>query len=143
MAQWLFKNGPISVGKQMFLQLVKLEQLDIQIYKVVARVEGGLEISQNETQMAQWLFKNGPISVGKQIFLQLAQLKCQIDRYIRLQLEWKEVWRYLRMKLRWLSGSSRMVLSLLVSKYFFSQFSENVRQIDIYIRSFQKMVFSK
>jgi len=31
---------------------------------VVARVSGGLEISQNETQMAQWLFKNGPISVG-------------------------------------------------------------------------------
>jgi len=32
--------------------------------KVVARVEGGVEISQNETKMAQWLLKNGPISVG-------------------------------------------------------------------------------
>jgi len=31
---------------------------------VVARVSGGLEISQNETQMAQWLLQNGPISVG-------------------------------------------------------------------------------
>jgi cathepsin F len=27
-------------------------------------VSGGVEISQNETQMAQWLLKNGPISVG-------------------------------------------------------------------------------
>jgi len=32
--------------------------------KVVAKVKGGVEISQNETQMAQWLLKNGPISVG-------------------------------------------------------------------------------
>jgi len=32
--------------------------------KVAARVTGGVEISQNETEMAQWLFKNGPISVG-------------------------------------------------------------------------------
>jgi len=32
--------------------------------KVAVRVSGGVEISQNETQMAQWLFKNGPISVG-------------------------------------------------------------------------------
>jgi hypothetical protein len=32
--------------------------------RVVARVSGGLEISQNETQMAQWLLTNGPISVG-------------------------------------------------------------------------------
>jgi len=32
--------------------------------KVAARVTGGVEISQNETQMAQWLLKNGPISVG-------------------------------------------------------------------------------
>jgi len=32
--------------------------------KVAARVSGGLEISQNETQMAQWLVQNGPISVG-------------------------------------------------------------------------------
>merc|ERR1712013_53312 len=32
--------------------------------KVAVRVTGGVEISQNETQMAQWLFKNGPISVG-------------------------------------------------------------------------------
>jgi len=32
--------------------------------KVAARVSGGLEIGQNETQMAQWLLKNGPISVG-------------------------------------------------------------------------------
>jgi len=32
--------------------------------KVAARVTGGLEISQNETQMAQWLLQNGPISVG-------------------------------------------------------------------------------
>jgi cathepsin F len=31
---------------------------------VVARVSGGVEISQNETQMAQWLLQNGPISVG-------------------------------------------------------------------------------
>lgn len=32
--------------------------------KVAARVSGGVEISQNETQMAQWLVQNGPISVG-------------------------------------------------------------------------------
>ena len=32
--------------------------------RVVARVAGGVEISQNETQMAQWLLQNGPISVG-------------------------------------------------------------------------------
>jgi len=32
--------------------------------KVAARVTGGVEIGQNETQMAQWLLKNGPISVG-------------------------------------------------------------------------------
>merc|ERR1719466_493201 len=32
--------------------------------KVVTRVTGGVEISQNETQMAQWLLQNGPISVG-------------------------------------------------------------------------------
>jgi len=32
--------------------------------KVAARVSGGVEIGQNETQMAQWLVKNGPISVG-------------------------------------------------------------------------------
>ena len=32
--------------------------------KVAARVSGGVEIGQNETQMAQWLLKNGPISVG-------------------------------------------------------------------------------
>jgi len=32
--------------------------------KVAARVTGGVEISQNETEMAQWLLKNGPISVG-------------------------------------------------------------------------------
>jgi len=32
--------------------------------KVAARVTGGVEISQNETQMAQWLLQNGPISVG-------------------------------------------------------------------------------
>jgi len=31
---------------------------------VAVRVTGGLEISQNETEMAQWLLKNGPISVG-------------------------------------------------------------------------------
>ena len=31
---------------------------------MVARVSGGVEISQNETQMAQWLTQNGPISVG-------------------------------------------------------------------------------
>lgn len=31
---------------------------------VAVRVTGGLEISQNETEMAQWIFKNGPISVG-------------------------------------------------------------------------------
>ena len=32
--------------------------------RVAARVTGGAEISQNETQMAQWLLQNGPISVG-------------------------------------------------------------------------------
>jgi len=32
--------------------------------RVAARVSGGVEIGQNETQMAQWLLKNGPISVG-------------------------------------------------------------------------------
>jgi len=32
--------------------------------RVAARVSGGVEISQNETQMAQWLLQNGPISVG-------------------------------------------------------------------------------
>jgi len=32
--------------------------------RVAARVSGGVEISQNETEMAQWLLKNGPISVG-------------------------------------------------------------------------------
>jgi len=32
--------------------------------RVVTRVSGGVEISQNETQMAQWLLQNGPISVG-------------------------------------------------------------------------------
>merc|ERR1711963_1130863 len=36
--------------------------------KVVTRVTGGVEISQNETQMAQWLVKNGPISVGLNAF---------------------------------------------------------------------------
>ena len=32
--------------------------------RVAARVTGGVEIGQNETQMAQWLLQNGPISVG-------------------------------------------------------------------------------
>ena len=32
--------------------------------RVAARVTGGEEIGQNETQMAQWLLQNGPISVG-------------------------------------------------------------------------------
>jgi len=32
--------------------------------RVAAKVSGGVEIGQNETQMAQWLLKNGPISVG-------------------------------------------------------------------------------
>jgi len=36
--------------------------------RVVTRVTGGVEISQNETQMAQWLVKNGPISVGLNAF---------------------------------------------------------------------------
>merc|ERR1740124_181850 len=36
--------------------------------KVVARVSGGVEISQNETQMAQWLLQNGPISIGLNAF---------------------------------------------------------------------------
>jgi len=36
--------------------------------KVVTRVSGGVEISQNETQMAQWLLKNGPISIGLNAF---------------------------------------------------------------------------
>jgi len=36
--------------------------------RVVTRVSGGVEISQNETQMAQWLLQNGPISVGLNAF---------------------------------------------------------------------------
>jgi len=31
---------------------------------VAVRVTGGLEISQDETEMAKWVYKNGPISVG-------------------------------------------------------------------------------
>jgi len=36
--------------------------------RVVTKVSGGVEISQNETQMAQWLLQNGPISVGLNAF---------------------------------------------------------------------------
>merc|ERR1712198_820773 len=40
------------------------EQCKFNRSRVAARVSGGVEIGQNETQMAQWLIKNGPISVG-------------------------------------------------------------------------------
>ena len=36
--------------------------------KVAVRVNGGVEMPTNETQMAQWLLQNGPIAVGLNAF---------------------------------------------------------------------------
>merc|ERR1719239_683277 len=59
--QQAIKNGELlSLSEQ---ELVDCDKRDNRS-KVAVRVSGGVEISQNETQMAQWLFKNGPISVG-------------------------------------------------------------------------------
>ena len=51
--------------------------------RVAARVTGGAEISQNETQMAQWLLQNGPISVGLNAIVMLRRRQSPLQVHVR------------------------------------------------------------